>query len=194
MNIEDFNDFPIRARAAYAIMCCERYVAAVYPKLDFRRVASVMWQITDGSDYIDSALYRLVDIYPSYICSYEYDNYESFCKEGGGYTRITEDEFVFFKQLLDPCKEDAVLESIMRTIFEIPMHFEGCTIEPLTKYPDLLNDLREINDILEQHQIELPDYSTLAPYAVSNMSKDEFKRFDWWGKFIQPQGLSIYLK
>ena len=193
MNIEDFNDFPIRARAAYAIMCCERYVAAVYPKLDFRRAASVMWQITDGSDYIDSALYRLVDIYPSYICSDEYENYEAFRNVGGGYTRITEDEFVFFKQLLYPCKDDAALESIMRMIYEIPMHFEGCTIEPLTKYPDLLNDLREINDILEQHQIELPDYSILAPYAVSNMSKDEFKRFDWWGMFIQPHGLSIYI-
>ena len=66
MNIKVFQDFPIRARVAYAIMCCERYVAAVYPELDFRRAASVMWQIADGSDYIDSALHRLVDIYPSF--------------------------------------------------------------------------------------------------------------------------------
>ena len=76
MNIEVFQEFPIRARVAYAIMCCERYVTAVYPKLDFRRAASVMWQITDGSDYIDSALHRLVDIYPSFICNDKYDNYD----------------------------------------------------------------------------------------------------------------------
>ena len=193
MKIENFDDYPIRARVAYAIMCCERYFAVVYPELDFQRAAELMWQITDGSEYIDSALYKLADIYPSYICSDEYDNFQSYYEDGGGYTRITEDEFFFFRQLLYPCKDDAALESIMRTIYEIPMHFEGCTIEPLTKYPGLLNDLLKINDILKQHQIELPDYSILAMYAVSKMSKDEFKRFDWWGEYIQPQGLSIYL-
>ena len=31
MNMEVLQDYPIYARTAYAIMCCERYVTAVHP-------------------------------------------------------------------------------------------------------------------------------------------------------------------
>ena len=51
MNMEVFQDYPIYARTAYAIMCCERYVTAVHPELDFRPVAVFMWNIIDGSGY-----------------------------------------------------------------------------------------------------------------------------------------------
>ena len=189
MNIKVFQDFPIRARVAYAIMCCERYVAAVYPELDLRPLSDLMWHIVDGSESVDNASYKCSENIPKYLCNY--NTYEDFC--GGLHPYTSEEEFYFFKQLLFKCKDDADLEKMMKNIYDIPMDFAYTSIPPLCDYPASLDYLQQINDILEQHRIELPDFNLLAQYAVSEMSPEKFKRYGWFGEPIQPQDLSIYI-
>ena len=70
-----YDNLSIRGRVAYLIMCFERYVAQKYPDRDMTLPAEFMWNVVDGSDYMDEQAYRYMDIIPDYL--FETDKYET---------------------------------------------------------------------------------------------------------------------
>ena len=189
MNIKVFQDFPIRARVAYAIMCCERYVAAVHPELDFRPVSEFMWNVIDGSRYLDDGAYRLAGIFPRSLFEEECETLEEYYD--GEYPYITEEEYHLFLQLFDKYRDDTTLDELMNNVYYIAMSYIYTSAPP--HVPRSLPPFQKTLDIMEHFQIELPDLNLFAKYAVSEMSPEKFKRYGWFGEPIQPQGLSIYI-
>lgn len=190
MNINDFQDFPIYARTAYAIMCCERYVAAVHPELDFRPVAELMWHIISGSVQFDDAAYKFLNIAPDVLFGEDTDTYQSYCSE---YRYISEEEYHFFRHFLHNYKDDAALCSLMHSVYDIAIYYAyDSVIEPnATK---TLTFLHNTLDIMKQHQIKLPYLELIEDYSISRISYEVWKKRGWLGADIQPRGLSIYLK
>ena len=64
---EDFYNISIRGRIAYCILCLKKYADTVYPNDDFVSVYTMACRIIDGSDYVDEAAYRYMEIIPEYL-------------------------------------------------------------------------------------------------------------------------------
>ena len=183
MKSEDIGNFTLLARTAFAIMCFEKYVISVYPHIDYRPVAEMMWHIVDGSDYLDEAAYKYAEIIPDSL--FEYDSFESL-----DYQYMTKEQYVLFSNILNP--QDRDLNRLMEAIYNIAMSYCYTSVSPGA--PDTIPYLHEAIDVLEKHNIDLPDISLLSNHSISSGSLNAYRNFNWMGEIIDPKELSIILK
>ena len=99
MDAINLGNHTLLARIAFAIMCFERYVISVYPNIDFSSVAAMMWQIVDGSDYLDEASYRFGEIIPEYL--FEFHDYKS-----AGFDSLTQEQYDHFSSILNDADQN----------------------------------------------------------------------------------------
>ena len=184
MNSADLGNLTLLARVAFAIMCFERYTASVYPGTDFRPAAEMMWRITDGSEPLDEAAYRYVDIIPE--CLFEFETYAQY--QANGDTKLTEEQYRLFTGILN--KDDPDLDKLMQRIYDIAMEYVYTIVKPGA--PETLPYLQEVIDILEFRQIGLPDPALLAAYVFPKSNPRAFRSFNWMGESVDPAELSMF--
>ncbi|MBQ9371603.1 MAG: hypothetical protein IJU03_05380 [Thermoguttaceae bacterium] len=172
-----YDNLSIRGRVAYLIMCFERYVAQKYPDRDMTLPAEFMWNVVDGSDYMDEQAYRYMDIIPDYL--FETDKYET-----SDMVNMSKDEYNVFVTLLPRTEDDPDLNVVMHRIYDVAMRFVYTEVE--LDDPDTKEYLKEVDDILAKNGIEAPD--------IDKIPKSPPDECDGWGKFIDSKPLSIILK
>ena len=163
-------------------MCFERYAVSVYPDLDFRPVAEMMWHMTDGSDYLDEAAYKYAEIIPDSL--FEYDSFETL-----DYEYMTKEQYGLFRNLLNP--QDSDLNRLMQTIYDIAMSYCYTSVSPGA--PETIPYLHEAISILEKHHVNLPDISLLSDHSVSSKNPNAYRNFYWMGNHIDGKTLSVIL-
>ena len=181
MDAINLGNHTLLARTAYVIMCFERYVISVYPNTDFTSVAAMMWQIVDGSDYLDEAAYRFSEIIPESL--FEFSDYKS-----SGFDYLVQEQYDHFISVLNDT--DQVLNMIMLSVYDIAMSYCYTTVEPGA--PITLPYLQKVIDVMETNNIELPDLNLLSEYTVTN-PQSERKGDKWMGDNIDRKTLSILL-
>lgn len=170
------DNFSIRGRVAYVIMCFERYVTRKYPDKDMSRVAELMWKIIDDSDYIDNSAYRYMEIIPEYL--FEAEDFVS-----SQFDYLTEQDYNYFTELLPVPENDIDLNIIMHKVYDIAMEYAYTVVE--LDQPETKEYLKEVSNILRKNDIELPNLSDIPKY--------EWDDTHGWGKCFDGRYLSIIL-
>ncbi|MBR6419596.1 MAG: leucine-rich repeat domain-containing protein [Oscillospiraceae bacterium] len=179
MNRPGLVNLPLRARAAYAIMCFERYTAFVYSDVNFRPAAEIMWQLLDGRDPLGDSGKKLWDTIPEHL--FAYTTYGAYCAAGNG--SLTEDEFRALSRILNP--HDRSLNAMMKHIYTLtaglyhrPDEAETAHAMPACRTNENTEItanrpqessqplLEEITAMLRVRSVGLPDTELLAQYAV----------------------------
>lgn len=167
------NDISIRARVAYLIMCFERYVAEKYPQGKWKPVAEIMWKICDNSDYIDNSAYRYLEIIPDHLFAHERFAESKF-------EFMTESEYEAFVSVIP--EDNSNLNILMHSIYDVAIEYAYCGIPKGA--PDTIPYVEDVEQIMHDSGIELPDISLLAGYVDPE---------DWWGDPFDGRYLSIIL-
>jgi len=168
----DFADVSMIGRAAYSIMCAERYALAKYPDKDWKPLFLWMWRCT--SDYFDEWYYHFMEILPEYL--YEFDNYKD-----AQFDYLTEEDYNYYAALLKDI--DKNMEELIVIPTRIAMVYSYMPIPGKGK-----ESIKLVNDaltILKKNSIGLPDPATVA-----------FSRFsekNGWGEPFDGSQLSIII-
>ena len=181
MNSSELGRLTLLARTAFAVMCFERYAKAVYPTVNYRPVAEMMWHIIDGSDWLDEAAYKYSEIIPDSL--FEEETYEA-----SAFRYLTQQQFRVFRQIIN--REDADLNTLMQAVFDVAMSYVYTSVEPGAAVT--LPYLQTVIDVLEKHEIELPDSELLAEHSAPEDGPTAFNAFDWMGGEIDPAALSLF--
>ncbi len=181
MNSIELGNLTLHARTAYAVMCFERYAKAVYPTVNYRPVAEMMWHLIDGSDWLEEAAYKYSEIIPESL--FEEETYEA-----SAFRYLTEQQFMVFRQIIN--REDADLNTLMQAVFDIAMSYVYTSVEPGAA--ETLPYLQKVIGVLEKHAIELPDPELLSDYTAPTDSPAAYRGFDWMGSEIDPAELSVF--
>jgi len=168
------NNLSIRGRIVYLIMCFEKYVSSLYPDRNWSEVSEMMWKICDSSDYIDNSAYRYMEIIPEYL--YEFDNYKD-----AEFDFLSEDEYKMFTSIVP--SDDANIEVLMHSIYSVAMEYAYTGIP--SGAPDTLPYIENVEAVMCNHQIELPDISKVESFTDPE---------HWWGMPFDGRYLSIILK
>ena len=117
MEMDELKRLPARARAAFAVMCFERFVRFVYAGIDFTPAAELMWHLVDGSRPADEAALSYLEIIPETLFAHktytEYKEQEQ-CS-------MSPEQYRTFTRLLNP--DDWNLNSMMKHIYQIVSEF-----------------------------------------------------------------------
>lgn len=170
----------MNGRMAYIIMCVEAYLKAIYPQKDWTLLANAMWKATSTNwgDWTDLYCGFIPDVL------FQYDTYDE--DELG--SSINEDEYNSLRGLYsgitegreeDPTDE---LNYILNMPFEMAMVYEGTTVGDGKESFGIID---EIEKILTNHNIPLPDYSKVAFSSISELNG--------WGNDFDGAFLSIIL-
>ena len=111
-----YDSLSIRERVAYLIMCFERYVKHKYPERDMTLPAEFMWNVINGSGYLDESAYRYMDIIPEFL--FETDSFET-----ADMVDMTREEYDVLVHLLPRAEDDPDLNTIMTRIYDVAMEF-----------------------------------------------------------------------
>ena len=168
----DFSNISMNGRAAYAVMCAERYALAKFPDKDWKPLFTWMWQIT--SDYFDEWYYKYMEILPEYL--YEFDNYKD-----AEFDYLSENDYDYYADFLRDI--DKNMETLMVIPADIAMVYCYTTIPGKGKEGiDLVNKAIQI---LRENGIELPD--------SKSVEFSPFSEKDGWGESFDGTKLSIIL-
>lgn len=181
MKSTELGRLTLLARTAYAAMCFERYVMAVYPEVNYRPVAEMMWHIADGSDWPDEAAYKYSEIIPDSL--FEEETYEA-----SAFRYLTEQQYTVFRQILS--RGDNDLNTLMQAVFDVAMSYAYTDAEP--GVPATLPYLQSVIDVLEARGIALPDIEALEAYTAPGDGPTAFRAFDWTGGEVDPAELSLF--
>lgn len=172
MNRNDFNDISMIGRAAYAVMCAEKYAVTKYADKNWKPLFAWMWNLT--SEYFDEWYYRFMEVLPEYL--YEFDNYKD-----AEFEYLTEEKYNYYTSFLKD------IDGNMTSLLEIPakismvysyMPIPGRGIESIDMVLDAVR-------ILEDNDIEPPDADVVA--------FSTFSEKDGWGEPFDGTKLSIVL-
>ena len=184
MNSAELGNLTLRARAAYAIMCFERYVAFVYSDADFQPAAEMMWHLVDGSAPLKEAAERFRDMIPENLFVYQtYDAYAA-----AGHVHMTKEQYSVLTRVLN--SYDWNLNSMMKQIHQLVTEYEGSAVTPGA--PETRRYLENIEAILKARSIALPDVSLLHPYVCPQPDSPEAQCMDWTGAPVDPTPLSLF--
>lgn len=172
---KDFNEISIRGRAAFGVMCFERYVKSKYHDEDFSPVCRLMWDIVSDKDYIDASAERYMEIIPEYL--YEFDDYDE-----AEFDYLSTEEFNSMRKLIP--NDDQGLETIMHRIYDIAMEHAYSAIEAPAKAS--IDYVFEIAETLKTEGVALPDIESVKQFS--------FAKSGGWGEPINYRGLSIILR
>lgn len=151
---EDFYNISIRGRIAYCILCLKKYADTVYPNDDFVSVYTMACRIIDGSDYVDEAAYRYMEIIPEYL--FEFRDYQS-----SDFEYLSEQEYGWFVSVLN--LNDKYLNSLMNQIYETAMLYAYTTVPiPAKRTAEMI---LEVIEVLKQCGITPPDISAVSEYT-----------------------------
>ena len=169
----DFTNISMIGRAAYAIMCAERYALAKYPDKDWRPLFTWMWKCT--SDYFDEWYYRFMEILSEYL--YEFENYKD-----AQFDYLSEEDYNyytnFFKDIDKNMEELIVIPTKIAMVYSyMPIPGEG---------KESIEYVRDAIKILKTNGIDLPDP---VDVAFSNFSEK-----NGWGEPFDGTKLSVILK
>ena len=184
MDIAVFGNLPVTARAAYAVMCFERYAAFRYPEVDFKPVAEIMWHIVDGSKPFTEAAELYPDILAKHL--FAYSTYEDY--RAAGHSHITEEQYHALTGILNP--DDRYLNDLIELACYIMTEYKDKDAVPGVK--DTLPYLKNITAIMAVRMIELPELSLLQQYACPKQELFAVQRFNWMGGPIDPAPLSLF--
>lgn len=168
----DFSNISMIGRAAYAVMCAERYALAKYPGKDWKPFFTWMWQLT--SVCFDEWYYRFMEILPEYL--YEFDNYKD-----ADFDYLTEEQYAYYADFLKDIDES--MEKLINIPAEISMVY--CYTSIPGKGEESLELVQKAINILEENNIDLPDPEDVA------FSK--FTERNGWGNEFDGTRLSIVL-
>ena len=154
-----------RGVVCYIFMCIERYLLKLYPEYDWKPLAKNMWELTDHwweEDYEEWFYYKVV---PSYIL--QYDSYNAACFYNNTWKLSGEDYNAITSVYRNIVKHNGIEE--LDWLFNIPLLFMGIVFEYDGKI-DFDSDssnykyIMEIENILLNHSIELPDKTVLESF------------------------------
>lgn len=161
----ELRNLTLSARAAYAVMCFERYTAFVYSDTDFREAAEIMWQTVDGSTPFAEAAERFLDIIPeNFFANKTYAAYLA-----AGHSRLSPEQFRRLGRVLNP--NDWNLNSMMKHIRALLNAYAAAAGETDTApasdadAAETLAHLDAVTAILRARSIALPEPELLAQYA-----------------------------
>lgn len=183
MNSAELGNLTLLARTAYAIMCFERYAAFMYSDTDFRPVAEMMWRIVDGSEPLEEAAYKYLDIVPE--CLFAHKTFAEY--QAAGHTRLTQEQYRMLTRILNP--HDWNLNKMMKHIYHIAMEYVHTGVKPGA--PETLPYLQAVIDMLTVRRIELPDLILLQQYSCTQQDPLAARSFDWMGGPVDPAKLSL---
>ena len=168
----DFTNISMIGRAAYAVMCAERYAMAEYPDKDWKPLFTWMWQIT--SDYFDEWYYRFMEILPEYL--YEFDNYKD-----ADFEYLSEEDYNYYADFLKDI--DTNMADLLKIPTDISMVYSYTEIPGVGKESiDLVNKAIKI---LKKAHIELP--------PIDEVARSLFSEKNGWGENFDGTKLSIIL-
>ncbi len=173
MNRNDFIDVSMIGRAAYAVMCAEKYAVTKYPDRNWKPLFNWMWELT--SDYFDEWYYRFMEILPEYL--YEFDNYKD-----ANFEYLTEEDYDYYSSFLKD------IDSNMSSLLEIPAKISMvyCYMPIPGRGNESIDLLLDAARILEENGIEPPDTSAVA--------FSSFSEKDGWGEPFDGSRLSVVLR
>lgn len=168
----DFSTISMIGRAAYSVMCAEKYAMTKYPEKDWKPLFTWMWKCT--SDYFDEWYYRFMEILPEYL--YEFDNYKD-----ADFDYLSEDDYNYYSAFLKGI--DKNMEELLIIPTEIAMVYSYMPIPGVGK--ESIDLVKKAMKILKDNNIELPDPEKLA--------FSSFALKDGWGEPFDGSSLSIVI-
>lgn len=144
----DFAHISMKGRAAYTVMCAERYALAKYPNKDWKPLFAWMWQVT--SDYFDEWYYRFMEILPENI--YEFDSFKA-----DAFDYLTEDQYYYYSKFLRDIDEN--MAELIKIPTDISMVY--CYTSIPGKGKESIDLVNKAIKILEDNGIDLPDLKSV---------------------------------
>lgn len=172
MDKNTFNNISMNGRMAYAILCIEKYLINKYPLDDWKPLSKIMWEVT--SSFWDEWDGKFIEIIPENL--FENDSYEE-----SGFEEITEDEYNTFAALLKDKSDE--LNELLYKLHELQEIY--CYSSIPGKGDDASQIVLNICDILERHDIELPD--------IAKVNFSSFSEKNGWGNNFDGTKLSFIL-
>ncbi len=175
-----FENVTMNGRLCYIFMCIERYLLALYPERDWTIIAKKMWQWPAANCWQDEVWYEYYSILPDMVMGWKHWNYktvEDFLNDP--FNRITHEEYeqavALYTGITDGNPDDEFC-----IVLSIP--HELCNICDAEYYSDkvcdeqTLGSIKAIENILNKHDIPLPDASLVAEYTLENVDVTK----QWW--------------
>ncbi len=188
-------------------MCMERYLTGMYPGRDWTPVAERMWQWTSQQYWTDS-FQRYWEIVPDLVLFID-DLRETELIERIGYRRSTEpnqNDFAELTALFRGNPDDASDRAFCRILTEdtgfcrvlmMPADFnneaEGTSFRGAE--PGVACLIDELETILQDHQITLPDMSAVQHFAFDRRKPVALhEKNPGWGERENTEYLSVILR
>ena len=201
-----FQSITLTGRLCYIFMCMERYLTGMYPGRDWTPVAEHMWQWT-SQQYWDHSLQRYWEIVPDLVV-YMDDLRETELIERIGCRRNKEpdrNDFAELTALFRGNPDDAADRAFCRTltgdagfcrILMMPVDFnneaEGTSFRGAE--PGVARLINELETILQNHQIALPDMSAMLHFEFDRSKPVALHEKDpGWGERENTEYLSVIL-
>lgn len=172
INGNDFNNISMIGRAAYCVMCVEKYALAKYPEKDWKPLLKWMWQIT--TENFDEWYYRFMEILPDYL--YEFDNYKD-----SDFEYLSEDDYNYYSEFLKDI--DSNMNKLLKITTEISMVYSYTEIPGIGK--ESIKLVEKAISILNTAGIEPPN--------VADVSRFSFSEKNGWGNHFDGTTLSVVL-
>ena len=173
-----FENITIIGRLCYIFMCMERYLLALYPDRDWTLVAKKMWQCPEAEKWWDSEWGAYYGIKPESIIKFKYD-------DDGSWHWITREEYeqaaALYAGLTDGKPEDEICH-VLRIPFDMFNACDGHDYDNEAAEEITISAINEIESILKEHDISLPDLSLVAEYSPENVDYT----IKWWYKDYGP--------
>ena len=174
MTKKDFKTISMNGRMAYQLMCAERYFTYKHPKLDFKELFKLLWQVTNGMWWDTFSAY-IIELEPSFML--EKENYED-----DEWLHLTKTQHDLFKPLISEFDEED--EEFMETLKDQAEVYAYTVVPKDTS--ESINIIFETIDFLKNNNIELPDFSLVQFSTID--------QFNGWGDKFDGTKLSLILK
>lgn len=172
MTNTSFSAISMNGRAAYAVMCAERYALAKYPDKDWNPLFTWMWKCT--SDHFDEWYYRFMEILPEYL--YEFDNYKD-----SQFDYLSEEDYKYYTEFFHDI--DKNMEELLVIPTKIAMVY---AYEPIPgEGKESIKLVEKAVHILKSNAVEVPN-----PKQVAFSS---FSEKNGWGESFEGTKLSVLL-
>lgn len=202
-----FQSITLTGRLCYIFMCMERYLTGMYPGRDWTPVAEHMWQWTSQQYWTDS-FQRYWEIVPDLVLFID-DLRDTELIERIGYRRSTEpdqNDFAELTALFCGNPDDASDRAFCRIltedtgfcrVFMMPFDFnneaEGTSFRAAE--PGVARLIDELETILQDHQITLPDMSAMQHFEFDRSKPAALHEKDpGWGERENTEYLSVILR
>lgn len=150
----------MNGRFAYAIMCCEFYVLTKHPDLDWKPLFSKLWQVT-STEALDEWYEMLLEITPEYL--FEFPDFPS-----SNFEYISQSEYDTLCTLYHSAENDSNINSLLLKIRDMETRY--CYSNIPGNGEESLSDIREMENILLNSSVDIPDPNTVAFSKFSEQS------------------------